>query len=393
MDADSGDSAVVRPQPQPKQKRRRKVVELVTTGTLTLFLLIVCRDGFGKNVHFESADEEANFVDATQHFIYGFCVGQWKLLPADGASNDWQKRLHKIAGTRQNAMGFIEYHAVEWFETTRMFSEFPVDPLDTSRQILNKMLDILFMPNGRTDLNGKPLRELLPALETKYNSKFWWTAATAKLTLGFTLQLMDGSHLPFYAVPIRKWRAPRASSILGFFPTSKQIKMFTERLRGENREPKSKPTALPRWHAWPAERVFKWVRASRNLKCVRKIEGTRNDFAELMDQDLTREQIAAIQQRPAVAHDVVRRGRIRLDLSMMLAFRHWWQNLNVQNLVINLFMDASPQKRGYELFSCSMDLVFLEFPAREYCSARCSFLHWKEHGVCNLNSRPTTNSK
>ena len=62
------------------------------------------------------------------------------------------------------------------------------------------------------------------------------------------------------------------------------------------------------------------------------------------------------------SYDVLRRIRLRLDVVAMLAWRHWLAQLmqSGKEWSVYVWMDASPQWRGKELFAASFDLIVVE---------------------------------
>ena len=142
----------------------------------------------------------------------------------------------------------------------------------------------------------------------------------------------------------------------------RQIKLFIHSMRaGRGSEPgdgaPSELAVKPRRRGYTAEKIFRWVKASRNLKQLRLIKDSRSDFIDLLEE-IPEEFLDLAKRAPSVAYDVVRRGRVTLDLVNMNLMRSWWESLNVDDLMINIFMDASPQKRGYELFAVSADFCW-----------------------------------
>jgi hypothetical protein len=116
--------------------------------------------------------------------------------------------------------------------------------------------------------------------------------------------------------------------------------------------------AKPKHNDWDAETVFKWVRASRIVKQIRLMKDSRNDFYDLAGEEVPADIQQAAKERPGVSYDVIRKGRVKLDMVMMNVFRSYFRTLTADRLWISLFIDASPQKRGYELFAISLDFVF-----------------------------------
>ncbi len=60
-----------------------------------------------------------------------------------------------------------------------------------------------------------------------------------------------------------------------------------------------------------------------------------------------------------MSYEVLRRARIRFDIALLLAFRLWFRKLlsSGEPWLLFVYMDASPQWRGRELFVASIDVV------------------------------------
>lgn len=60
-----------------------------------------------------------------------------------------------------------------------------------------------------------------------------------------------------------------------------------------------------------------------------------------------------------VSRELLRLGRVKLDIVCMLMWRHFWRTLVAESFAdisIHFWCDASPQVRGYELYAASLDL-------------------------------------
>jgi hypothetical protein len=55
--------------------------------------------------------------------------------------------------------------------------------------------------------------------------------------------------------------------------------------------------------------------------------------------------------------DGIRKARVKFDAYSMLLFRAFFRTLLLSNVAFNLYIDASPQWRGTELFAASFDLL------------------------------------
>ena len=56
-------------------------------------------------------------------------------------------------------------------------------------------------------------------------------------------------------------------------------------------------------------------------------------------------------------HEVLRRGRVHLDMAANVLFRYFFRTLDLDCIYFYLFVDASPQWRGRELYAASFDMM------------------------------------
>ena len=57
--------------------------------------------------------------------------------------------------------------------------------------------------------------------------------------------------------------------------------------------------------------------------------------------------------------ETLRKARVHLDLSAMVAFRMYWRDfVQLDALWVYLFVDVSPQVRGLELYAATFDILF-----------------------------------
>ena len=115
---------------------------------------------------------------------------------------------------------------------------------------------------------------------------------------------------------------------------------------------------MPRWpRAISAEELFVWTVASFDSACIRKARATRNNWAKTMRSELDDDAIERLARERGVCYERLRRSRIILDWVMMLVFRLYWKTLVYSDVFLHLYIDASPQKRGLEMYATSFDLT------------------------------------
>ena len=104
----------------------------------------------------------------------------------------------------------------------------------------------------------------------------------------------------------------------------------------------------------PAERVIRWVAASRFLKDAKKLQEASPAFANILSEGPAERLLAG---QVKVSKETVRQGRVRLDVTAMWLHRDWWQSLDKERVGIFIFIDGSPQWRGTEMFAGSVDVI------------------------------------
>ncbi len=112
----------------------------------------------------------------------------------------------------------------------------------------------------------------------------------------------------------------------------------------------------------PCHRVIKWLRATSNLKDVKKSQETSDAFAQIMCEGGP-ETVQELKLRvPKLNREIIRRARGRLDAVAMLMFGAFFARENPDNITIYIYVDGSPQYRGYELYATSIDFVVSQQP-------------------------------
>ena len=367
VDIDSGGSGSgVEAAPVPERKRRRRhpvaATRVSTVGAVCLYLVIGSRDnGWGTEVEHALAADEV--FDQHSNFVASLIVGQWKFSSDPVDENSWAGQLRRIASRGRATKHFLEYHLLEMYDISEMYGDVGYVIGTSITDILNSLADTKFQKAKNGNYSEHVLLlDLIGALEIKYRTSLRWTAAVAFLSIGICMKLAEDQWSPFYTVALTGLRAPSRSKLLGHSPTSMDLKRYLHSVRGTAVSSSAAEVVTetkPHRLGLSAEKIFKWVKATRNLKQLRKLQQSRDDMIDTLDEDLGPDAIAMCKSRRSVAYDVVRRGRVRLDVVAMTIFRAWWAIVNTERLFINLYMDASPQKRGYELFAASMDMFWL----------------------------------
>jgi hypothetical protein len=106
-----------------------------------------------------------------------------------------------------------------------------------------------------------------------------------------------------------------------------------------------------------AGQIVDVLRASRHIKDIKLIDQAADAFAILFSRGGRVTKDMLMQDAGSLNREVVRRARVRFDCVSMLAWRRRLATVDFNRVNIHLFADASPQRRGLELFAASFDFV------------------------------------
>ena len=104
-----------------------------------------------------------------------------------------------------------------------------------------------------------------------------------------------------------------------------------------------------------AEENIEFLAASSSAKSLRCLPKAGKSWEAIFKRHFGEE----ITLPTLPCYDVLRKARIRFDMMMMLAFRFWLADLiaSEEKWALYVYMDASPQWRGRELYAATIDVV------------------------------------
>ena len=105
-----------------------------------------------------------------------------------------------------------------------------------------------------------------------------------------------------------------------------------------------------------AGRLLQFLEASQHLRCQKNVRKAVTSFKPLILKDGFPTHFV---QTDEANPETLRKARVHLDLSAMVAFRMYWRDfVQLDALWVYLFVDASPQVRGLELYAATFDILF-----------------------------------
>jgi hypothetical protein len=104
-----------------------------------------------------------------------------------------------------------------------------------------------------------------------------------------------------------------------------------------------------------ASRIMEHLEAAQHIRVQKNIKKARKAFKPLIIKDNCPVEFLHDDDSNA---ETLRKARVHLDCTAMVLFRMFFRTLDLSRLWIFLFIDASPQARGLELFAATFDIFF-----------------------------------
>ena len=145
-------------------------------------------------------------------------------------------------------------------------------------------------------------------------------------------------------------------------PSAKRVSSFLRRVVGEGVCPRRAPASIlaPRVSQLTDPRSpIKWVKACRFIKCQQENIEAATAFGEVWSCTRPGGQALDPQELATVSGELLQKARVRIDAVAMNMHRRYNRN-HVANptpyRATSIFVDASPQWRGQELYAATVDV-------------------------------------
>ena len=164
---------------------------------------------------------------------------------------------------------------------------------------------------------------------------------------------MEWQSAPIHAVALPLNRLPPPRRLFGGHPQQAALRQASA---SSSAQGPALSTRQLRACELSAEEYIEFLAASSLTCSIRAMPKSSKVWTDITKR---RSHLDTLDVPKTPSYDVLRRTRIRFDIALMLAFRLWFQNLISSGVPFFLFvyMDASPQWRGRELFAASIDVV------------------------------------
>ena len=200
----------------------------------------------------------------------------------------------------------------------------------------------------------------------------YWTAQTAVQGLQISrvflhpslcLSILELFDVAVHSVALPRNRAPLQRRCLFGSPPKSVLRALSLQCANAG-ESKLGSTRVRKMNELSAEENLEFLEASMTCTSLRKMPAAAKIWAKIHQ----RKNPEVIVEAVAPAYERLRRARIRFDMVAMLCWRYYFDVLieTSQTWFLYLFMDASPQWRGRDLFAVTFDLVVVCEGSRKY---------------------------
>ena len=171
----------------------------------------------------------------------------------------------------------------------------------------------------------------------------------------FAQESMDILHV----VPLFRHRSIVRKRCLFDAPTTRNIqKIIASRLADDNPDGDPATGSKSKWQGLGIQKVLTFLDSCSEIRAISRMAVARKKFQNLelelaFNPDVLRE----VQWGNDWNYESLRRARVNLDATACLLFRTFWLSLPFASLFIYVFIDASPQWKGVELFAASFDIT------------------------------------
>ena len=218
--------------------------------------------------------------------------------------------------------------------------------------------------NSGAEFLGKPLKEYLVEWEDAFGRLEGLATCRVRETFGqHLLSLASGSI--FFAVGIHRQGGRFRHYLLGKYPSKKTLHRYMKSvptdIRGGARGNSLRKKAYR--CDFSAEEFVEWLTASAGVKSLRKMPQAQRAWSRILARKCgySCEDMDRVRQP---SYELLRRIRVRFDLTMMLMHRYAWRATVDADTDIVIWVDASPQWRGREMYAASYDAATFDSSLR-----------------------------
>jgi hypothetical protein len=323
--------------------RRRRRRALVTQGSLFVVCVLACRSGWWQSLcrplDIGIQDDDAACV--------GIVCARWKFYSLADALAHPEAVFFKQAsvGSRGSMYGYLAYVIDSRASCEPMLIE------DESPRSLQELF-------RGVECEGRTFAEIIALWRVEGAQR---GTVNIRLAPRLACEVVAGHRTILHIVPLTL-RSQRCR-FLKNQPTKKHVSALRQsvghqpitRVRHKLRLAADRIETVG--NAVPADEVVDWLDASQNEKQIKRMPSSLLAWAKVLARTARETSADMLLRTRSVNVELVRLARVRLDCVAMLAFRHYWDSLSVDDLSINVWSDASPQWRGVELFASSFDLI------------------------------------
>lgn len=325
--------------PPPPRRRRRPCV----AGPYRLYIVLASLAGWWPTLY----PSIGYGIIGDQRAITSIVTARWELFTLQQAADHPQASFFvKAASATQGVpFGYVAYVVDKTIELNPTVAE--------SDQPHHLFQQCIRTPSCNVD-------DVADCLEAWFGEGLPRAVLPCFLASGLAGRVASGASTILHVVALTNRIARKR--LFGGQPSLSKIKAFRSQLpiQVDPVRPK-RGLGMQRYSAHsqsiPVDAMLELIRASREVKEVRKIARAATSFARVLSRGGPESAGAMIARSGHINSEAVRKARVRFDVVAMLMFRHFYRSFQTDEINVFLFCDSSPQHKGLELFASTLDLI------------------------------------
>ena len=354
------DAAVDRRAPRLKPGPKLGKVQLVGPPHVVSIIVSTSRTALWQNVFQHVAAD--NPMEHENVFL-GFAVVRWHLEPLSPSDDDAfyaVMRMKSRKGTfkRHTCVGYItwkihEFITCDGYDVDTEPSEGNPVPLSWARN--GSVMGYTCDAEGNMSDRG-PVAAYFDSWCHQYSFGID-TLRSVFVAPSFGMNIVDSGLRTLHVIPLFRDRRLIRSRMLAGAPSNANLKKFIASVPVA--PPGGEPDDVDKssWNGFGIRKILAHLDASAELRDIGRMDIARKKFQELEARLEPSENHRDRKFGSNWNYESLRRARINLDATCSLLHRAYWLMFPIQLVFMNLYIDASPQWKGIELFAASWDFV------------------------------------
>ena len=349
--------------PARRGRKRGPTICRPTEGNVAIFLIIMSTTGFWHDTFTKRAMMQQsgmpgalanqifdNVIVAHGDVLVGAVLGRWRIvtgMPPEGThANMIWKRFKNIAG-------FLSYDVLD-----HQASRFTLDDLHHVVDLRPWIIEEQVAAAMGTSSTGDNLSFAQWREQVKQFGEFL-PIVVARVCPALALAVVGGLFAVLHWAPLSPNRVSR-KHVLKQAPIRAHLQDIAKGLQPRQlcprREGRPREGRRQLESEMPAAVIIEWLDATSEIRSLKRAQEAVDKFGQIIARHNNLPRRTLLRGLKAAPYKALCRGRVKLDTTIMLLWRQYWQQSDMSKISLHLWIDSSPQRRGLEFLAASFDL-------------------------------------